>query len=139
MSFYKRKKIIYGETYFKNVSMELYSNFKIWYLHLIEIKKNENLDFTGTHFYECAIKNLKMKLENRCCGNKLKNKVNSYILRHFYMGTIEASLKNILHLLIKIDVAWGFLIRLLINFSIQPKFHSNNILCSITELFVIYD
>lgn len=55
------------------------------------------------------------------------------------MGTIEGNLKNILHLLIKIDVAWGFLIRLLINFSIQPKFHSNNILCSITELFVIYD
>lgn len=55
------------------------------------------------------------------------------------MGTIEGNLKNILHLLIKIDVAWGFLIRLLIKFSIQPKFHSNNILCSITELFVIND
>lgn len=67
-------------------------------------KKNENLDFIGTHYYEYAIMNLKMKLENRCRGIKLKNKVNSYILRHFYMGTIEGNLKNILHLLIKI--AW---------------------------------
>lgn len=103
------------------------------------LKKNENLDFIGTHYYECAIKNLKMKIENRCCGIKLKNKVNSYILRHFYMGNIECNLKNILHLLIKIDVAWGFSIRLIIKFSIQLKFHSNKILCSITELFVIYD
>lgn len=86
-----------------------------------------------------TIMSVQLRLENRCCGNKLKNKVNSYILRHFYMGTIEGNLKNILHLLIQIDVAWGFLIRLLIKFSIQPKFHSNNILCSMTELFVIYD
>lgn len=36
----------------------------------------------GKHYYHCAIKNLYMKIENRCYGNKLKIKENYNIIRY---------------------------------------------------------
>ena len=44
--------------------------------------KSANHGFFGKHYYDSAIINLNMKIENRCYGNKIKNKENYNTFMH---------------------------------------------------------
>lgn len=67
---------------------------KYYFFVLTELRMQPNfflIFFLETHHYGCAFKNLKMKNENHN-SIKLKNKVESDILRHFGIGIIKEEL-----------------------------------------------
>ena len=67
-------KHLWGNTSFKSVSMVTKEKFQNMILSL-NLNNNCKSLFFGTHYHGFSIQISKIKIENRCYGNKLKNKV----------------------------------------------------------------